>query len=105
MRTVPQNASLQGDGFATLLLSRSSSGSGGNLVTVAADGTPYGSLTLDGQPMALAAQGHDVALLTTSEVITADRRLDGYRTTPTSRASVTWLSTLTAVWPSSTARQ
>lgn len=75
-------ASLQGDGFATLLLSRSSSGSGGNLVTVAADGTPYGSLTLDGQPMALAAQGHDVALLTTSEVITADRRLDGYRTTP-----------------------
>ena len=52
-------ASLQGDGFATLLLSRSSSGSGGNLVTVAADGTPYGSLTLDGQPMALAAQGHD----------------------------------------------
>ena len=43
-------ASLQGDGFATLLLSRSSSGSGGNLVTVAADGTPYGSLTLDGQP-------------------------------------------------------
>ena len=75
-------ASLQGDGFATLLLSRSSSGSGGNLVTVAADGTPYGSLTLDGQPMALAAQGHDIALLTTSEVITADRRLDGYRTTP-----------------------
>ena len=32
--------------------------------------------------MALAAQGHDIALLTTSEVITADRRLDGYRTTP-----------------------
>ena len=43
-------ASLQGDGFATLLLSRSSSGSGGNLVTVAADGTPYGSLPWMGSP-------------------------------------------------------
>lgn len=75
-------ASLQGDGFATLLLSRSSSGSGGNLVTVAADGTPYGSLTLDGSPWLWLPKGHDVALLTTSEVITADRRLDGYRTTP-----------------------
>ena len=75
-------ASLQGDGFATLLLSRSSSGSGGTLLTVAADGTPYGSLTIEGQPMALAAQGHDLALLTTSEIITADRKLDGYRTSP-----------------------
>lgn len=75
-------ASLQGDGFATLLLSRSSSGSGGTLVTVAADGTPYGSLTIEGQPMALAAQGHDLALLTTGEIITADRKLDGYRTSP-----------------------
>ena len=74
--------SLQGDGFATLLLSRSSSGSGGTLVTVAADGTPYGDLTLEGQPMALSAQGHDVALLTTGEIITADRKLDGYRTSP-----------------------
>lgn len=74
--------SLQGDGFATLLLSRSSSGSGGTLVTVAADGTPYGELTLEGQPMALSAQGHDVALLTTGEIITADRKLDGYRTSP-----------------------
>ncbi|HIY32402.1 MAG TPA: hypothetical protein H9833_04055, partial [Candidatus Evtepia faecavium] len=57
-------------------------GSGGTLVTVAADGTPYGDLTLEGQPMALSAQGHDVALLTTGEIITADRKLDGYRTSP-----------------------
>ena len=73
-------------------------------MTVAADGSPM--VPYPGwAAMALVAQGHDVALLTTSEVITADRRLDATAPPPTSRASVTWLSTLTAVWPSSTARQ
>ena len=46
------------------------------------DGQPYGELELKGQTLALAAQGHDVALLTTGEIITADRKLDGYTTSP-----------------------
>lgn len=73
---------LQGDGFATLFLSRSSSGSTGTLVTVGADGKPYGQLELEGQALALAAQGHDLALLTTGDIIAADRRLEKYTTTP-----------------------
>ena len=73
---------LQGNGFATLFLSRSSSGSTGTLVTVGADGEPYGQLELEGQTLALAAQGRDVALLTTGEIISADRKLDGYTTSP-----------------------
>lgn len=73
---------LQGDGFATLFLSRSSSGSSGTLVTVGADGKPYGQLELEGQALALAAQGHDLALLTTGDIIAADRKLEKYTTTP-----------------------
>ncbi|MCI5498689.1 MAG: DUF5711 family protein [Clostridiales bacterium] len=73
---------LQGDGFATLFLSRSSSGSTGTLVTVGADGKPYGQLELEGQALALAAQGHDLALLTTGDIIAADRKLEKYTTTP-----------------------
>ena len=76
---------LQGNGFATLYLSPSTSGSTGTLVTVGADGKAYGSLELEGQPIALAAQGRDVALLTTSEIITTDRKLDTYTTTPNQR--------------------
>ena len=73
---------LQGNGFATLFLSRSSSGSTGTLVTVGADGKPYGQIDLEGQTMALAAQGHDVALLTTGKILTADRKLERYATSP-----------------------
>ncbi len=76
---------LQGDGFATLLLSPSSSGSTGTLVTVGTDGKPYGQLELEGQAMALAAQGHDIALLTTGDIITADRKLNNYTTSPNQR--------------------
>lgn len=49
------------------------------------DGKPYGELALDGQTLALAAQGHKVAVLTTSEVISADRKLDSYTTSPNQR--------------------
>lgn len=45
--------SLQGNGFATLFLSTSSSGTAGTLVTVGTDGKPYGELALDGQTLAL----------------------------------------------------
>ena len=77
--------SLQGDDFAALLLSRSSSGSAGTLVTVDDNGKEYGRLTLEGQTSALAAQGHDVAVLTTGEIITADRKLNKYRSEPNQR--------------------
>ena len=77
--------SLQGDDFAALLLSRSSSGSAGTLVTVDDNGKEYGRLTLEGQTSALAAQGHDVAVLTTGEIITSDRKLNKYRSEPNQR--------------------
>lgn len=77
--------SLQGDDFAALLLSRSSSGSAGTLVTVDNNGKEYGRLTLEGQTSALAAQGHDVAVLTTGEIITSDRKLNKYRSEPNQR--------------------
>ena len=77
--------SLQGDDFAALLLSRSSSGSAGTLVTVDDNGKEYGRLTLEGQTSALATQGHDVAVLTTGEIITADRKLNKYRSEPNQR--------------------
>ncbi len=78
---------LQGDGFAALFLSRSSSGSAGSLVTVDSVGQEQGRLTLEGQTVALAAQGSDVALLTTSEIITADHKLHKYRTEPNQRGT------------------
>ncbi len=77
--------SLQGDDFAALLLSRSSSGSAGTLVTVDDNGKEYGRLPLEGQTSALAAQGHDVAVLTTGEIVTSDRKLNKYRTEPNQR--------------------
>ena len=47
-----------------------------------ADGDPFGELELEGQTLALAAQGRDVALLTTGAIICADRKLDSYTTSP-----------------------
>lgn len=73
---------LQGDGYAALYLSPSASGSTGTLVTVGANGKPIGELDLEGQTLALAAQGDHLAMLTTSEVITADKELTKYTTFP-----------------------
>lgn len=90
--------SLQGNGFATLFLSTSSSGTAGTLVTVGTDGKPYGELALDGQTLALAAQGHKVAVLTTSEVISATASWTATPPAPTSAASATWPFMRTAAW-------
>ena len=73
---------LQGDGFATLFLSRSASGSSGTLVTVDDDGDEIGRLSIQGQALALAAQGQNIALLTTGDVYTTSRKLGAYRTQP-----------------------
>jgi hypothetical protein len=70
--------SLQGDNFAALFLSISSSGNSGDLVTVGSDGKAYGSLTIEGQTLAMAAQGHDVGVLTTGKIYTAPYRLGSY---------------------------
>lgn len=70
--------SLKGDNFATLILSRSSSGSSGTLVSVSSDGTETGKLAIDGQVLAVTAQKHDIAVLTAGEVILANRELDRY---------------------------
>ena len=78
-------ASLQGNDFSALFLSRSSSGSAGALVTVDDNGKELGRLIVEGQTSALAAQGSDVAVLTTGEIITADRKLNKYRAEPNQR--------------------
>ena len=71
---------LQGSGFATLFLSRSASGSSGTLVTVDSHGDEIGRLYIQGQALALAARGQDIALLTTGDVYTTTRKLENYRT-------------------------
>ena len=71
---------LQGNGFATLFLSRSASGSSGTLVTVDSHGDEIGRLYIQGQALALAARGQDIALLTTGDVYTTTRKLENYRT-------------------------
>jgi hypothetical protein len=77
--------SLQGDGYAALYLSPSSSGSTGTLVTVGSDGRAYGALELDGQTLAMAAQGKTIAVLTTNSIYTTDRNLTSYTTSPNQR--------------------
>ena len=76
---------LQGDGFATLFLSRSASGSAGNLVTVNDNGEEMGRLPLEGQTLAMAAQGNTIAVLTTSDIITTNKKLEKFRTEPNQR--------------------
>lgn len=71
---------LQGDGYATLFLSRSASGSSGTLVTVDSNGKEIGTLHIQGQALALAARGQDIALLTTGDIYTTTRKLENYRT-------------------------
>lgn len=73
---------LQGNGFATLFLSRSASGSSGTLLTVDDDGDEINRLSIQGQALALAAQGQNIALLTTGDVYTTTRKLGGYRSQP-----------------------
>lgn len=72
-------ASLQGNGFATLLLSQSSSGNIGTLVTVSDNGKQYGKLLIEGQTTGLAVQGRNIALLTSGEIFSTDRNLTSYR--------------------------
>lgn len=71
---------LQGNGYATLFLSRSASGSSGTLVTVDSNGKEIGTLHIQGQALALAARGQDIALLTTGDIYTTTRKLENYRT-------------------------
>ncbi len=72
-------AGLQGNGFATLLLSPSASGNVGTLVTVGKDGKPYGELLIEGQVSGLAVQGRNIAVLTSGEIFSTDRNLKSYR--------------------------
>ncbi|MBP3319089.1 MAG: hypothetical protein J6K94_03700 [Ruminiclostridium sp.] len=76
---------LQGNDYAALFLSRSASGSAGNLVTVNDDGEEIGRLPLEGQTLAMAAQGNDIAVLTTSDIITTNKKLEKYRAEPNQR--------------------
>ena len=76
---------LQGDGYAALFLSRSASGSAGNLVTVNDDGEEIGRLPLEGQTLAMAAQGNSIAVLTTSDIITTNKKLEKFRMEPNQR--------------------
>ena len=76
---------LQGKDYATLFLSRSASGSAGNLITVNDNGEEIGRMPLEGQTLAMAAQGNDIAVLTTSDIITTNKKLEKFRSEPNQR--------------------
>ena len=61
-------SSLDGNGFATLLLTQSPTANSGTLVTVDTDGTVLGSLELTEPVIALSAAGRYVAVLTSSSL-------------------------------------
>ena len=70
-----KRASLNGSGFAALLLSNSQAGSSGTLMTVANDGTLLGKVDLSEPVLALTANGHYVAVLTSSHLYLYDKSL------------------------------
>lgn len=73
---------LNGDDFALLLLSLSSSGNSGTLVSVDEEGEELGTLDISGQILAVAARSHNVAALTTSAILNTDRKMETYVSTP-----------------------
>ena len=73
---------LNGDGFALLLLSLSSTGSSGTMVSVSDVGMELGSIDLTGQVLAIAARSHSVAALTTSAILNTDRKMETYVSAP-----------------------
>lgn len=59
-----KNASLNGEGFAVLLLGKYRAGNTSELVTVDGSGAEYGSLSLSDQVLSLSVSGKYVAVLT-----------------------------------------
>ncbi len=70
--------SLEGDGFAALLLGKYRAGSGATLVTVDAAGKEVGTLELEDQVLDLAAAGRYVAVLTAGSLDLYTRDLKPY---------------------------
>lgn len=76
-----KRATLDGNDFATLLLSDSPSGNAGTLVTVDGEGKELGRLELDEQVLAISASGRRVAVLTASHLFLYNKDLsETYRT-------------------------
>jgi len=75
-----KNASLEGEGFATLLLGKYRAGSVAELVTVDSSGTQSGSLPLSEQVLSLSASGRYVAVLTADRLDIYTKDLTLYNT-------------------------
>ena len=70
--------SLDGDGYAALLLGRYKSGSQGRLVTVDSQGRELASLDIDEEVMSLSAAGKYVAVLYQDHLTIYDKDLQEY---------------------------
>lgn len=75
-----RGASLRGDNFAALLLSRYRSGSTLRLVTVGADGAAIGSLDSRGEVLSISAAGKYVAVLYSDSLVIYTPELTEYAT-------------------------
>ena len=73
--TYLRRCSLQGDGFAALLLGRYKSGAQGTLLTVDERGKVLGEVETDGEVLALSASGHYVAALYSDHLTIYDKRM------------------------------
>ncbi len=70
-----RRCTLEGDGFATLLLGRYKSGSQMTLLTVNSAGEVIASLEVDREVLSLSAAGRYIAVLYSDELVIYDRRL------------------------------
>lgn len=70
-----RRCSLQGDGFAALLVGRYRSGAQGTLVTVDENGKVIGEAETDGEVLDLSAAGHYVAVLYSDHLTIYDKRM------------------------------
>ena len=70
-----RRCSLQGDGFAALLVGRYKSGAQGTLLTVDERGKVIGEVEVDGEVLDLSASGHYVAALYSDHLTIYDKRM------------------------------
>ena len=70
--------SLDGDGFAALLLNRYQSGSVGRLVTVAPDGTELGTLDINEEVQSISTSGRYLAVLYIDKLVVYNQQLQEY---------------------------
>ena len=82
-----KNYSLDGSGYAVLLLGKYRAGSGTTLLAVDAAGSAAASLSFDEQVLSLSAAGNYVAVLTAGNLQIYSQELNLYRTLETTQGA------------------